>query len=236
MEINADEEPHKSTKDLVQHLLSQDLGERRFSFPDVVSAATGKSVIPFSKDDTAHATVKIAVEKAAQKILQKLNQPDSPTHKLRRINEASRIFEELFLKELDEHPNISCSVPQNQQGRKQRSGYPDLLITHTASHGENHGKATFFYLDPKLYEKKSRNSSLRTFYYEPKTHTNKILHNAIHLLVGISHDGNDGAWTFTGWEIVDLSAFNVRLKAEFQASNKDLYQPHTIIGSSIKSH
>ena len=46
----------------------------------------------------------------------------------------------------------------------------------------------------------------------------------MHLLVGIEHDGKDGEWTFSGWRIVDLSKLRVRLKAEFQASNAELYQ------------
>jgi hypothetical protein len=54
--------------------------------------------------------------------------------------------------------------------------------------------------------------------------TLKITDDAVHLLAGIEHDGKDGQWTFTGWRLVDLSKLRVRLKAEFQASNADLYQ------------
>ena len=97
-----------------------------------------------------------------------------------------------------------------------RSGYPDLRIEHSASN-------TVAYLDPKLFEDSSRSSSLRTFYYEPKTTTSKIQEDAIHYLLGFSHDGQDGAWAFGDWELVDLSQLEVRLKTEFQASNRDLY-------------
>ena len=51
----------------------------------------------------------------------------------------------------------------------------------------------------------------------------KITDDAVHLLAGIEHDGKDGLWTFTGWRLVDLSKLRVRLKAEFQASNAELY-------------
>jgi hypothetical protein len=37
-------------------------------------------------------------------------------------------------------------------------------------------------------------------------------------------DGSEGQWAFTGWRLVDLSTLKVRLKAEFQASNADLYR------------
>ena len=44
------------------------------------------------------------------------------------------------------------------------------------------------------------------------------------MLAGIEHDGKDQQWTFTGWRLVDLSKLRVRLKAEFQASNAELYR------------
>jgi hypothetical protein len=39
-------------------------------------------------------------------------------------------------------------------------------------------------------------------------------------------------WKFTRWDVVDLSQFKVKLKAEFQGSNRDLYRPEAIVGSS----
>ena len=81
-----------------------------------------------------------------------------------------------------------------------------------------------FYLDPKLVEQGSAESTFRTFYFEPKNETLKITDDAVHLLVGIEHDGKERAWTFTGWRLVDLSKLRVRLKAEFQAGNAELYQ------------
>ncbi len=220
--------PQISTQELITHLLAQNLGTRSFPFSEVVSAATGKQVIPFQKENPAHQATITAIRLAAVSATNELSSPGSPVRELRRINEASRIFENHFLKQLNLQPNITCSIPRNAQGNQQRSGYPDLLIIHT----DHQQKQTHFYLDPKLFEQKSRASSLRTFYYEPRKHTHKIHHHATHLLIGISHDGNQGAWQFTHWEIVDLSGFNVRLKAEFQASNRDIYRPHTVIESS----
>lgn len=57
-------------------------------------------------------------------------------------------------------------------------------------------------------------------------------HDAHHLLAGIEHDGRAGAWKFTGWKLVDLHEFNVRLKAEYQASNRDIYRQSLILRSS----
>lgn len=222
--------PRSSTQDLVTHLLNEDLGTRKFLFADVVLAGSGKKVLPFDTAKTSHKEFLTAVSKAADDAMRVMNADDSPVRNLRRINEASRYFEDHLRKSLQANPSLTCTVPKNTRGKEQRSGYPDLLITHTAADGQK----TRFYLDPKLFEKKSRASSLRTFYYEPRTRTNKIQHDATHILLGISHDGNDGKWQFTGWELCDLSKFQVRLKAEFQASNRDLYRPNIIIKSSDK--
>jgi len=39
-------------------------------------------------------------------------------------------------------------------------------------------------------------------------------------------------WKFTRWDLVDLSQFQVKLKAEFQGSNRDMYRPEAIVASS----
>ncbi|MDQ2660000.1 MAG: hypothetical protein M3Y03_06230, partial [Verrucomicrobiota bacterium] len=90
-----------------------------------------------------------------------------------------------------------------------------------------------YYLDPKLYATGSRASSFRTFYFEPKVGTNKVRDDAVHLILGFEHAPRKaGHWEFTRWDIVDLSHFSVRLKAEFQGSNRDMYKPEAIVGSS----
>jgi len=220
-----------STQELIQHLLNQDLGTRKFSFPDVVLAASGKKVIPIDLKSSSHQAILKVIEQSAQQVILEFNQADSPIRKLRRINEASRYFEDSLLKKINAHAGFSSEIPQNTQGKKQRSGYPDLLITYTSPTG----KITRAYLDPKLFEEKSQASSLRTFYFEPRSRTNKIQYDALHLLLGISHDGHQQKWTFTGWHLCDLFKFQVRLKAEFQASNRDLYRKDLIIRSSQKS-
>ena len=98
-----------------------------------------------------------------------------------------------------------------------------------------------FYLDPKLYAAGSRDSSFRTFYFEPKKSTNKVRDDAVHFVVGFEHAPRENGsaspnamWRFTRWDLVDLSRFIVKLKAEFQGSNHDLYRPEAIVASSAK--
>jgi hypothetical protein len=223
--LNSHAQEKTDDNKLVKRLLAEDLGARSFLFSQVVESSSGKKVLPFNRENPSHAVVLAQIKIAIDKAIITLNKADSPIKKLRRINEASRYFEDILLIEIDKHPELTCTIPPNKKGKAQRSGYPDIRIEHTAS------KAVF-YLDPKLYEKKSRSSSFRTFYYQPRTRTMKILDDAVHLLLGISHDGVSGDWTFGSWEIVGLSKFKVRLKAEFQASNKDLYRKENLIESS----
>jgi len=204
--------------ELIHLLLEQDLGDRRFAFADVVEASTGHVVRRFSENPPER-TIRAAVEEAAAQSVHLLNGEDSPVRGLRRINEASRFFEDALRNLIDAHAELTCAVPTTADGREQRTGYPDLRIEHP-------GSGTVAYLDPKLFEEGSRGSSLRTFYYEPRIRSSKIREDACHLLLGFPHDGNDGAWTFGPPVLVDLSSLQVRLKAEFQASNRDLYPPN----------
>lgn len=207
--------PHSDTG-LVKSLLGENLSDRTFPFATIAEACSGKRVLPLEQTP-AHQRVTNAIQQALSATLHELNREDSPVKKLRRINEASRFFEDGIRERLNAAPGLRCEVPPTRSGEHQRSGYPDLRITDLES-------GLVFYLDPKLVEQGSENSTLRTFYFEPKNETLKTTDDAVHLLVGIEHDGKEQQWTFTGWRLVDLSTLRVRLKAEFQASNADLYQ------------
>ncbi|NQX01130.1 hypothetical protein HQ447_10745 [bacterium] len=212
------DEPAQSAADaaLVRRLLAENLSDRTFSFATVAEACSGKRVLPLTADP-AHLRVTAAISRALEATLAEFNRPDSPVRQLRRINEASRYFEDAIQIHLNATSGLQCGVPPNRAGGHQRSGYPDLRIVDLES-------GLVFYLDPKLVEHGSAESTFRSFYFEPKTETLKITDDAVHLLVGIEHDGKEPLWTFTGWRLLDLSTLRVRLKAEFQASNAELYQ------------
>jgi hypothetical protein len=208
--------PPQGDAALVRSLLAENLTDRSFGFATIAEASSGKRVLPLA-DTPAHRRVTAAIEKALAQTLADLNKDSSPVRKLRRINEASKFFEDGILATINSMPGLRCEVPPTKAGGLQRAGYPDLRITDTES-------GAVFYLDPKLVEHGSAESTFRSFYFEPKNETLKITDDAVHLLAGIEHDGKDGQWTFTGWRLVDLSKLRVRLKAEFQASNADIYQ------------
>lgn len=206
---------------LVKILLKEDLSGRAFDFFVVAEAASGKKVIPMQKMKSEQ-RVKAAITKAVDQLLVEMNQEGSPIKGLGRINEGSKFFEDGLQKLLDVEEGLRCEFPKTRAGDTQRSGYPDLVITDELT-GE------VYYLDPKLMEQGSVKSSLRTFYFEPKDQTLKITEDAAHLLIGIEHDGVDGNWSFTGYHLVDLFFLKVRLKAEFQAPNKDVYSERSVL-------
>lgn len=210
---------------LMRTLLAQNLEERSFGLPAVIQGATEKEVVPFDPAQPAAELILSAIRKAANEALTIHNRDSSPIRTLRRINEGSRYFEDTLRELIDADPALFCSSPLTAEGKEQRTGYPDLRIEHVES-------GTVAYLDPKLYEESSRNSSLRSFYYTPRVASSKVNDDAHHLLLGFAHDGMEGKWTFTKWELIDLAKLKLSLKAEFQASNRDLYHAKSQVATS----
>ena len=192
---------------LVTGLMSEENELNGVPFAEVVHAATGKHVIAIQPTNNVDRELIAKIGHALDKVLVRLNAPDSPARAKKRINEVSALFETALQAELSAIEGFECDVPRTASGARQRSGYPDLRLVDKKS-------SRVLYLDPKLFARGSRSSSFRTFYYEPKRETNKILDDANHLIVGFEPDAEPaGAWTFLSWELVDLAAFRVRLKA-----------------------
>jgi hypothetical protein len=213
----------------IRQLAETDATERAIPFGHVIESVTGRRVLPFESTNAVDAAVARQLGLAFGRVLERMNATNSPLRALKRINEASRHFENALREEIDRAEDLRCRVPETAEGRAQRAGYPDLRIVHGPT-------GRVFYLDPKLLGPGTRGSSLRTFYYEPRIATNKVQDDAVHLLVGFEHDGAEaGRWTFARWELVDLSALSVELKAEFNASNRDLYRAAHVVGRSPES-
>ena len=214
---------------LIPWLLDEQAQLRGIPFSEVVADVTDKKVLPFDSKKEIDQRVSKGIAAACDETLKRLNAPDNPIQRVTRINEVSSHFEDTLRELLNATSGLSCDFPKTTEGKVQRSGYPDLRIVDLASR-------RVFYLDPKLYAAGSRDSSFRTFYFEPKIATNKVGEDAVHLVVGFEHEPREksGSWKFTRWDVVDLSQFKVKLKAEFQGSNRDLYRPEAIVASSAK--
>jgi hypothetical protein len=207
---------------LIRSIMAGDSALGSVTLAEVVEATTGKKTLPFlvQKDAVAQRTL-AAVTNALRVVQERANDARSPLARVSRINETSRFFEDQLKDVLNTTPGFQCMIPPTKEGKEQRSGYPDLRLVHLES-----GRVT--YLDPKVYAADSEDSSFRTFYFEPSEGTGKIHDDAHHLVLGIAHDGKGKPWHFTGWKVVDVSGLKLQLKAEFNASNRDLYQPGTI--------
>lgn len=207
--------PEPDSPSLIENLLTAQRELSELPFRDLVPQVTdGKQVLPLDNDSVA---LTEAIKTAAEAARLHLNDPNGPVPKQRRPNEISRFAEDHLKETLNAMPHITCEVPLNAAGKRGRSGYPDLMVTDTRT-------GRIAYVDPKLYEAGSETSSLRTFYFQPKRETSKILHDAHHFIVGLRHDGNTGAWQFDQWQLIDLYEFKIGLKVEFNSSNRDLYQ------------
>ncbi len=195
-------------------------------FSEVVEAVSECEVLPVNLKDEVDARMLNALTVALDDCLVQLNAMGHTIHEVGRVNEISRYVEDRLLKLLNATEGLRCEVPLNASGDRQRSGYPDLRLLDEAS-------GRVFYVDPEIYRLGSEQSSFRTFYFEPKKATNKILDDASHLIVGVAHSGKvAGRWQLDHWKIVNLVDFRVRLKAEFQASNRELYQRGAVLRKS----
>jgi hypothetical protein len=177
---------------------------RGIPFSEVIFDVTGKRVLPFDPQNEADQRVVKQISAACDETMKRLNAPDSVIQNVGRVNEVSSRSEDTLRKLLGSASGLSCDSPRTIEGKAQRSGYPDLRIVDLASR-------RVFYLDPKLYAVGSRNSSFRTFHFEPKKATNKVRDYAVHFIVGFEHERREknGRWKFTHWDLVDLFHFKV---------------------------
>jgi hypothetical protein len=214
---------------LITWLLDEDRQLREIPFAEVIFDATGKRVLPVDSKNELDQRVIKQISAACDETIKRFNTPDSAVQSVSRINEVSGHFEDSLRQLLNAAPGLNCDFPRTAEGRVQRSGYPDLRILDVAS-------KRVFYLDPKLYVAGSRDSSFRAFCFEPKIATNKVRDDAVHLVVGFEHKPREknGTWKFTRWDLVNLAQFKVKLKAEFQGSNRDMYRPEAIVATSAK--
>ena len=213
---------------LIPWLLDEDQQLRGVAFSELIFGTTGKKVLPFEANNAVDQRVAKAISAACDETMKRFNASDSKIQNIDRINEVNSHFEDTLRELLNATRGLHCDFPVTAEGKLQRSGYPDLRITDLES------KRVF-------YAAGSRDSSFRTFYFEPKKSTNKVRDDAVHFVVGFEHAPREtglgspnATWKFTRWDLVDLSRFTVKLKAEFQGSNRDMYRPEAIVASSAK--
>ena len=182
--ISAHREAAERDTRLIRQLIKEDLSKRRFHFSTVMQASSGHRVLRLDRGDPLHHELLERLDQELAKITSKLGEADSPARSERRINEVSRHFENALLESFKDDEDWNIGIPPTRDGRTQRSGYPDLRLVHQPTD-------SVFYLDPKLVEQGSWDSTFRSFYFEPKKKSLKINDDAVHLIVGI---GAGRAW------------------------------------------
>src|SRR5207247_1078328 len=160
--------PKRAVDQLIPWLLDEDRQLRGVPFSEVIFDTTGKKVLRFDASNPVDQRVAKALSAACDETMKRLNAPGSAIQNINRINEVSSHFEDTLRELLNATPDLRCDFPLTAEGKVQRSGYPDLRIVNMES-------KRVFYLDPKLYAAGSPDSNFRTFYFEPKKRTNKVL-------------------------------------------------------------
>jgi hypothetical protein len=144
-------------------------------------------------------------KKGKIKPIESLKFPLNEKGKVMRKNECGNYMEGI----IDIAGEISGEdiiLPSNEKGKKQSVGYPDRELKKEA------------YLEIKIFDINSKDSSLRSFYLSVLTKVNKEIP---HVLIGFAH--KDGILIDRPPEIIDLYDVELTVKIEYNASNKDIY-------------
>ena len=184
---------------------------------DIVKKMTGNNVSKCS-DDLLETIIKIAascieIMKNPEKYEHKFSKenidiPNTPLtfpdkcDKKKRANECGNYMESI-LNIADE--NIVS--PKTSNGKQMSSAYPDRELKDQA------------YIEVKVFDVDSKESSFRSFYLST---LDKITKSLPHILVAFPH--KDGVLIDTKPEVIDLYDLKLKLKQEYNASNKDVYK------------
>jgi hypothetical protein len=140
------------------------------------------------------------------------------SHFVGRSNELSNWMEGEVAKELIKIKGFEIKKPVRITGGMLSSAYPDLYVT---------TKSERFYLEIKVFQNKTSNSSLRTFYYKPSDNS-KVTVSCPHILLAFEVESlkgnNESPFVIKDFKMIDLYDLKVRLKPEFNASNIELYK------------
>ncbi len=200
-----------SVTQLIQRLI---VGINNVYFRDVIKASSNYEIIYISKDMQPELQ---QLKTVFQKNLKNISSEVKTTYE-GRSNELSNYMEKVVCDEINSIDNFSAEKPKVNSKGKQSAGYPDLIITI---------KGKPFYLEVKIFQLKTANSNLRSFYYKPSKNS-KINQSCPHLLIAFEIESlgkeNKSPFIINRFKIIDLYNLKVNLKPEFNASNIEIYK------------
>lgn len=189
-------------ENLIDTILKATTELKEVSFSELIKATTGYKVIPLNAEEKEDRELLEILTRAAKNLIE-LSEKTQKRFRGDRINEVGRRIEKEFVEALKTMPlKIKLlSAP----------GYPNIELR------DQYGRV--IYLESKAISK-GWESSLRAFYY---TKGHKIKSDARHLLIAwIVEEESPKYWRITGANLFDIYNLKLKLKAEFNASYKDL--------------
>ncbi len=188
-------------------------------FPIAIKALTGYEVIAFDKEAPE-------TEELLKKLIRAAQIAGESAYIegifARRPNEAGNRIEPFVIEALNE-VGLRAEKPETKNGKRKAVGYPDIKI-------DDEGRIV--YLDCKTYNIEVKETTFRSFYFSPSLDP-KITANAYHLVVSfqLAQEIRKGGMAFVplAWEIYTLDKLLVQVKHEFNAGNKDLYNPEALL-------
>ena len=194
---------------------SVEASQKLFRFKEVIKESTGYEVLPINE---SYATIVDEIKQTLAANLIKLSDRVK-SHYTGRSNELGNFLDAELMKIINTIPHFMARRPATASGREQSAGYPDLILN-------AHGKT--LYLETKIYQPKTKTSTLRTFYFKPTEKENiKVNHSCPHILIGFEVESlgknNRSPFMVKDFEIVDLFDLKVNFKPEFNANNPMIY-------------
>ena len=180
---------------------------------DIIKDMWSKQLIPIDMSDQADAHLVGQLCQAMADVIHKIH--SQPICK-KRPNEVGNAIEPFIKDSIAKLHGYTAKAATDASGRGQASGYPDILIQ------DNLGR--YSYIECKTYNQKNLATTFRSFYLSPLKRP-KVIHNARHIVISFEMQtirGNN--YVAHGFKIVDLYGLKCKLKQEWNASNRELYQ------------
>lgn len=190
-------------KEFINRLI---VGVHNANFRDIIKASTGNQI---TKIDSRLKYELKYVKSTFNKNLSTISSTVKKDYR-GRANELSNYMEVIVKDE------INKLQPFKAYRGKQSAGYPDLYVE---------TKNSCFYLEIKIFQLKTQDSSLRSFYYKPSKQS-KITKSCPHILIAFEVESigknNRSPFVINNFKIIDLYNLKVNLKPEFNASNIEI--------------
>lgn len=190
-------------------------GAHNILFREVVRSSSGFNII---KADGVYLEAIKKIKESLLKDLKSISQSVEKNYQ-GRANELSNYLEGVLRIHINNKlKGFLASTPATEKG-KQSAGYPDLIV--------EFDKGKYVYIEVKTYQKKTIDSSLRTFYFKP-SEQNKITESCPHILIGFEAESlggeNKSPFRINSLKVIDLYNLKVDLKPEFNANNPMIYK------------